>query len=137
PLSRRWSTWSFMREMSGLTTTVIPSKASAVSWKQRLFPEPVGMTTSVSRPPRAESTASAWPGRNLRKPKYSRMRSPSGGSGGGGALATFGVLAAFGFAAFGDLGFAFGFASDFGFGVNFVDFGFMHSSVVVRHASTP
>ena len=69
PLSKRISTWSFISEMSGLTTTVMPSRASAVSWKQRLLPEPVGMTTRVSRPSRAEWTASACPGRNRRKPK--------------------------------------------------------------------
>src|SRR4051812_48271749 len=98
PLSKRLSTWSFISEMSGLTTTVIPSECvSAVSWKQRLLPEPVGMMTSVSRPVMAESTAWACPGRKLRKPKKLRIlsrrcSSRNGGDGGGSGVGAFGFL---------------------------------------------
>ena len=68
------SAWSFISAISGLTTTVVPSSSSAGSWKQRLLPEPVGMTTSVSRPSSADRTAFSWPGRKWRKPKCWRNR---------------------------------------------------------------
>ncbi len=72
PRRPRWSAWSFMSAMSGLTTTVVPSISRAGNWKQRLLPDPVGMTTSVSRPSRTDCTASACPGRNRRNPKCCR-----------------------------------------------------------------
>jgi len=50
PRSRRASAWSFIRAIRGLTTIVVPFRARAGNWKQRLLPDPVGMTTSVSRP---------------------------------------------------------------------------------------
>jgi hypothetical protein len=51
---------------------VVPSSASAGSWKQGLLPDPVGTMTIVSRPSIAVWTACAWPGRNRRKPNRSR-----------------------------------------------------------------
>ncbi len=32
PARSRWSTWSFMREMSGLTTSVRPDRTAAGTW---------------------------------------------------------------------------------------------------------
>jgi hypothetical protein len=58
------STWSFMSEMSGLTTTVSPGSTRAGTWKQSDFPPPVGMITIVSRPSSTASTACSCPGRN-------------------------------------------------------------------------
>jgi hypothetical protein len=72
PRSLKTSVWSFISAMRGLTTMVVPSSASAGSWKQRLLPDPVGMMTIVSRPSIAAWTACAWPGRNRRKPNRSR-----------------------------------------------------------------
>src|SRR3954453_19142053 len=47
------------------------------------LPEPVDMTTSVSRPASTDSIASRWPGRSASKPKASRaarsMRSSTDG----------------------------------------------------------
>ena len=44
------STWSFISEMSGETTSATPSPTSAGAWKQSDLPPPVGITTSESRP---------------------------------------------------------------------------------------
>ena len=50
PRARNASTWFFMSAMSGDTTTVVPGRSSAGSWKQSDLPEPVGMTATRSRP---------------------------------------------------------------------------------------
>lgn len=50
PLRRRLATWSFIRAMSGVTTTQTPSAASAGTWKVMDLPPPVGMRPSVSWP---------------------------------------------------------------------------------------
>ena len=72
PFRSRASVWSFIRAIRGLTTIVEPLSSRAGSWKQRLLPEPVGISTSVSRPARAERTAASCPGRNRRNPECSR-----------------------------------------------------------------
>jgi hypothetical protein len=53
------STWSFMSEMSGETTTVSPGSMSAGTWKHSDLPPPVGRMTSVSRPASTALTASS------------------------------------------------------------------------------
>jgi hypothetical protein len=55
--------------MSGETTTVTPSRMSAGNWKQSDLPPPVGITTTVSRPSRMDSTTSPCPSRKQSKPK--------------------------------------------------------------------
>ena len=50
PRARNASTWFFMSAMSGDSTTVVPGRSSAGSWKQSDFPEPVGITATRSRP---------------------------------------------------------------------------------------
>ena len=65
PLPTSVSTWSFMSEMSGDTTTARPlSAAAAGAWKQSDLPPPVGSTTIESRPESTASMASCWSGRN-------------------------------------------------------------------------
>ena len=56
PFCARDSVWSFIRAISGLITIVEPSITSAGSWKQRLLPDPVGISATVSRPDSAERT---------------------------------------------------------------------------------
>ena len=51
-------TWSFISEMSGVMTMQSPSRISAGTWKQMLFPPPVGISANVSRPPRMLSMTS-------------------------------------------------------------------------------
>jgi hypothetical protein len=49
PTTESESTWSFINAMRGEMTTVRVLVTIAGSWKQRLFPPPVGMTTTASR----------------------------------------------------------------------------------------
>ena len=44
------STWSFISAMSGESTSVGSGRSIAASWYVSDFPEPVGMSASVSRP---------------------------------------------------------------------------------------
>lgn len=74
PRATRLSTWSFMREMRGETTRVMPSMARAGSWKQSDLPEPVGMTTTASPPAMIASMGSRWPGLKEEKPKCRERR---------------------------------------------------------------
>ena len=66
------STWSFMRAMSGESTSVGSGRSIAASWYVSDLPEPVGISASVSRPSTAARTTSSCPGRNESKPKRSR-----------------------------------------------------------------
>ena len=65
--------WSRIRLHSGLTTSVSPpTSAKPGSWKQRLLPEPVAMSTRQSSPLIVAFTTARWPGRNSCRPKRSR-----------------------------------------------------------------
>ena len=50
PAALSWSTWSFIKEMSGDTTTARPGMAMAGAWKHSDFPPPVGSTTTEFQP---------------------------------------------------------------------------------------
>jgi hypothetical protein len=50
PLRTSASTWSFMSEMSGLTTSTVPGRMRAGIWYVSDLPAPVGMTPMQSRP---------------------------------------------------------------------------------------
>ena len=63
-------TWSFISEISGEITSVIPSIINAGIWKQRDFPAPVGMIPKTSCPFNAASINCSWPWRNSSYPKY-------------------------------------------------------------------
>ncbi len=58
PHSIRPSTWSFISEISGETTTAIPGRATAGAWKHSDLPPPVGSTTSESCPATTADIAS-------------------------------------------------------------------------------
>src|SRR3989442_7546021 len=58
-----------MSEISGDTTTVSPSRASAGNWKQSDLPPPVGNKASTSRPAKASRMISSCNGRKESKPK--------------------------------------------------------------------
>ena len=62
PHSLSASTWSFISEISGETTTAMPSMATAGAWKQSDLPPPVGSTTSESRPAMTACMASRCSG---------------------------------------------------------------------------
>ena len=64
------STWSFISAISGETTTVRPSRASAGSWKQSDLPPPVGSSAKTSLPASESRMISSCNGRNEVKPKY-------------------------------------------------------------------
>ncbi len=66
------SIWSFISAMSGDRTTVGRGRSIAASWYGSDFPEPVGISASVSRPASAPRTTSSCPGRKSSKPKSSR-----------------------------------------------------------------
>ena len=72
PLDRNALTWSSMRAFKGPTTTVtpcvVPERHRAGSWKQRLFPPPVGTRTRTSRPESAYAMANYCFGRNDSSP---------------------------------------------------------------------
>ena len=59
------STWSFMSEMSGLTTSTVPGRRRAGIWKVSDLPAPVGMTPMQSRPPSTASMMLLLPGTEL------------------------------------------------------------------------
>ena len=48
PLERRLSTWSFIKEIRGVITKVMPLSRSPGTWKQMLLPPPVGNSPMVS-----------------------------------------------------------------------------------------
>lgn len=50
PLSFNVQPWSFIKLMVGVDTMVISPLMKGSSWKQRLFPDPVGWITTVSLP---------------------------------------------------------------------------------------
>jgi len=51
PPARNESTWSFINEIRGETTTVNPGRTKAGNWKQSDFPPPVGSSANTSRLP--------------------------------------------------------------------------------------
>ena len=54
---------------SGETTSAVPARSSAGSWKHSDLPPPVGMRTSASPPPATCETISCWAPRNAAWPK--------------------------------------------------------------------
>ncbi|HWV99108.1 MAG TPA: hypothetical protein VNZ64_05380 [Candidatus Acidoferrum sp.] len=80
PLACSASTWSFIRAMSGETTTVSPGRAIAGSWKQRDLPPPVGSSANTSLPASASRMISSCSGRNEVKPKYCFSSGSRGGT---------------------------------------------------------
>ena len=50
PLRTSASTWSFMSEISGLSTSTVPGRMRAGIWNVSDLPAPVGMTPMQSRP---------------------------------------------------------------------------------------
>lgn len=72
PLFFKALTWSLINERRGLMTMVTPLVTPLVhtagSWKQRLFPPPVGISTKTSRPARVALIASSWCFRNELSP---------------------------------------------------------------------
>ena len=64
PHSISASTWSFISEINGDTTTAKPGIVTAGAWKQIDFPPPVGSTTTESRCSTTARIASACNGRN-------------------------------------------------------------------------
>ena len=65
------STWSFISAISGERTSVGSGRSIAASWYVSDFPDPVGISASVSRPSTAARTTSSCPGRKSAKPKSS------------------------------------------------------------------
>ena len=63
PVFIRLSTWSFIRDISGDTTIVIPLNTMAGTWNVMDFPPPVGRRPSVSIPERTDKIISSWSGR--------------------------------------------------------------------------
>ena len=64
PFRTSASTWSFMSEMSGLTTRTVPGRSRAGIWNVSDFPAPVGMTPMQSRPESTVAMIFSCPGRN-------------------------------------------------------------------------
>ena len=65
PVASSASTWSFMSEISGETTSTAPGSSRAGTWKVSDLPAPVGMTAMQSWPASTASITSSWPGRKL------------------------------------------------------------------------
>ena len=63
PHAVNWSTWSFISEISGETTTARPGSTIAGAWKHRDLPPPVGRITTESRPAITHAIASGCSGR--------------------------------------------------------------------------
>src|SRR5438045_4820231 len=61
--------WSSISEMSGETTTTAWGRKTAGIWYVSDFPPAVGRMPSASRPTRAASISSRWPGRKRVTPK--------------------------------------------------------------------
>ena len=70
PFFLKFSTWSFINAINGLTTRQRPSLAIAGTWKQIDFPPPVGNSAKVSSPPRTELIMSSCRGLKFSCPQY-------------------------------------------------------------------
>ena len=59
PRASRFCTWSFIRAIRGVTTSAMPSRISAGTWKQTDLPPPVGRIASTSFPSAAAEIISS------------------------------------------------------------------------------
>ncbi len=71
PSSPIESTWSFIREISGETTSVRPPSSRAGIWYVTDLPAPVGITPRQSRPAITAWMISSCPARKLEYPNVS------------------------------------------------------------------